>query len=235
MRASELLEITRLPPNHFNDLSKKDIDDEVRYGRVSKNAKPLPGNSGLMYSIEQKNKAIVISILDSTTKEVVGYLKAESENNEKHFPIKNAHSVSMIAVDPNRRSQGIAKSLYGIYLSILKYPLLAGNSQTSGGRQNWLSLAKIPGVTVKGYVEMYDRFFDEPAAKKNFDKFVDSVMAMGGEYLGDSLGGRLRYFAFDVEPGNGELQPAVKKQLQLYGNKFSYYYQLGMYAVWEGK
>ena len=234
MRAYELQEITRLSPTHFNGLSKKNIDAAVKYKQVSKNAKPLPGGSGLMYSVEQKNKAIVISILDSTTAEVVGYLKVTSDGNEKYFPIKNAHSVSMIAVDPERRGQGIAKSLYGVYLSILKYPLLAGDSQTPGGRQNWLSLTKIPGVTVKGYVRMYDKFFDDTTDKKNFDKFVDSVMAMGGEYLGASASGRLRYFSFDVEPGNGELEPAVKKQLQLYGNKFSYFYETGLYAVWGG-
>lgn len=233
MRAYELHEIARMSP--FNNLSKKNIDAAVKYKQVSKDVKPLPGGSGLTYRIIQKNQEIMISILDSNTEEVVGYLKAESDKLEKYFPIKNAHSVSMIAVDPERRGQGIAKSLYGVYLSILKYPLLAGSSQTPGGRQNWLSLTKIPGVIVRGYVMIQDKNFNNEDSSVEFDKFIDSIMAMGGEYLGNSPSGKLRYFSFDVEPGNGELQPAVKKQLQLYSNtSYLFHQEVGLYAVWGG-
>jgi hypothetical protein len=233
MRASDLQEIIKLSP--INNLSKKDINDQIKYSRMRKIAKPLPGGSGLMYSIEQKSKEIVISILDPATEEVVGYLNATANNEEKYFPIKNAHSVSMIGVAPEWRGQGIAKSLYGVYLSILKYPLLAGSSQTPGGRQNWLSLTKIPGVTVKGYVMIHDKYFNDEERSVAFDNFVDKIMAMGGEYLGNSPSGKTRYFAFDVEPGNGELQSAVKKQLQLYHNiSYLFYQQVGLYAVWGG-
>jgi GNAT superfamily N-acetyltransferase len=234
MRAHELQEIARMQP--FNNLSKKNIDAAVKYKQVSKDAKPLPGGSGLTYSIKQKNQEIMISISDPTNEEVVGYLKVESDKQEKYFPIKNAHSVSMIAVAPEWRGQGIAKSLYGVYLSILKYPLLAGSNQTSGGRQNWLSLTKIPGVTVKGYVLIQDKNFNDEDSSVAFDKFIDSIMAMGGEYLGNSPSGKLRYFAFDVEPGNGELQPAVKKQLQLYSNtSYLFHQEVGLYAIWNGE
>ena len=233
MRAHELYEIIKLSP--INNLSKKDIDSAVNYKRVSKAAKPLPGGSGLMYSIEQKNKEIMISILNPNTEEVVGYLKATANDQEKYFPIKNAHSVSMIAVDPEWRGQGIAKSLYGVYLSILKYPLLAGSQQTPGGRQNWISLTKVPGVIVRGYVLIHDKNFNDEDSSVAFDNFVDKIMAMGGEYLGNSPSGKTRYFAFDVEPGNGELQPAVKKQLQLYHNiSYLFHQEVGLYAVWEG-
>jgi GNAT superfamily N-acetyltransferase len=233
MRAHELQEIARMQP--FNNLSKKNIDAAVKYKQVSKDAKPLPGGSGLTYRIIQKNQEIMISISDPNTEEVVGYLKAESDKLEKYFPIKNAHSVSMIAVDPEWRGQGIAKSLYGVYLSILKYPLLAGSTQTPGGRQNWLSLTKIPGVTVRGYVMIRDKYFDDKDSSVAFDKFIDKIMAMGGEYLGNSPSGKSRYFSFDVEPGNGELQPAVKKQLQLYSNtSYLFHQEVGLYAMWEG-
>lgn len=232
---NELQEIYRM--SSVNNIStKKDINDYIKYSRVQKIAKPLPGGSGLLYSVDQKTKEIVISILDPTTEEVVGYLQTKADNKEKYFPIKNAHSVYMIAVDPERRGQGIAKSLYGIYLSILKYPLLSGIHQTAGGRKNWLSLTKIPGVTIKGYVLIEDRFGKNENKSEVFNKFVDSIIAMGGKNIGVAASGRLKYYSFDVEQSSSELRPAVKKQLQLYNNNiYPFYQEIGLYAVWGGK
>jgi hypothetical protein len=55
-------------------------------------------------------------------------------------------------------------------------------------------------------------------------------MSMGGDYLGERRD--VHFFAFDVVPGSGELEPAVKNQLKLYGyNPFT---NPGLYAVWRG-
>ena len=231
MRAYELQEIYKIAQRDIA-ASKKDINAIIRYADIARGAKPLPGGTGLVYHVKRQPQEIVIAIADPSTQEVVGYLELLQA---PHFPMKNAHMVTMIAVDPERRGQGIARALYGIYLSILKYPLLAGTDQSPGGRRNWLSLANIPGVVVRGYIPVMDSHFDEfvdqsDRSAKKFDKFVNSVMAMGGEYLGQKS--PRHYFAFDVVPGNGELEPAVKKQLKLYG--YEEFGNLGLYAVWDG-
>ena len=231
MRATEFIkEITKIPAAGFN-VKKGDFP---QYSKYSKNSKPLPGGSGLVYGVDGIGKMIMeITISDPNTQEVVGQLDLYRSIN---FPIPNAHTVETIMVDPDRRGQGIAKALYGIYLSILKYPLLSGSSQTPGGRRNWMSLANIPGVTVRGWVSFPDKYFDvdpkRPSYKeKNFKKLLDNIMNMGGEYLGK--GPWQHYFVFDVEPGTGELAPAVKNELKLYG--YTDIANVGLYAVWGGR
>lgn len=229
MKAHEITEIIRIPQSDF----QLDKSDFPRYSSVAGQSKPLPGGSGLVYYVKRYGPDIHIVISDPNTRESIGQL---SLSQNRFFPIPNAHTVDAIAVDPDRRSQGIAKALYGVYLSILKYPLLAGHDQTPGGRRNWVSLAGIPGVTVRGYVSLSDRYFDHDGTRpdyveKKFNQLLDHIMAMGGEYLGQNQ--KVHFFAFDVEPGTGELEPVVKKQLKLYG-----YHDLvnpGLYAVWSGK
>jgi ribosomal protein S18 acetylase RimI-like enzyme len=145
----------------------------------------------------------------------------------KYFPMKGAVQVDTITVDEDYRKQGIAKSLYGVALSILKRPLLAGSMQTTGGQRNWMSLAAIPGVEVKGYIEIPQARFKNPNSAQDIDVIMGSL---GGQYIGKSRS--VYYFAFDVLPGSGELTPAVKTSLnRLYGfpDKFS----TGMYATWS--
>ena len=147
-----------------------------------------------------------------------------------HFPLKGALQVDTITVDEDYRGQGVAKSMYGVALSILKRPLLAGRSQTPGGRRNWLSLASIPGVDIKGYVMINQARFDNPAWA---EKDIDIVMGqLGGQYIGPSRPPGIHYFAFDVVPGSGELAPAVRTELSKIYNEHGS--RTGLYATWTG-
>ena len=143
-----------------------------------------------------------------------------------HFPLANAVGVDTITVDEDYRGQGIAKALYGIVLTIMKVPLVAGNAQTPGGRRNWVSLASIPGVEIKGYVglETYDLH----------SRNIDTVMGqLGGEHLGQTKTGE-RFFTFDVQPSTTgkELEAYVKTHLsKVYGSTD---YNSGLYAIWSG-
>lgn len=230
MRAEEFInEIIKIPAGEFN-VSKSDMP---AYQSLSKQSRPLPGGSGLIYAVQNDGPSLQIVIGDPETQEAVGQLSLSKSN---FFPMPNAYYVDAIAVDPDRRGQGIAKSLYGIYLSMLKYPLLAGAEQTPGGRRNWLSLANIPGVEVRGYVSLDDEYFDKDPDRpgyheKMFKKLLDNIMNMGGEYMGDDSQKR-HFFSFDVEPGTGELTPAVKNELKLYG--YHELVQPGLYAIWTG-
>jgi GNAT superfamily N-acetyltransferase len=142
------------------------------------------------------------------------------------FPLANAVRVDTITVDEDYRGRGIAKALYGIVLTIMQVPLVAGNTQTPGGRRNWVSLASIPGVEIKGYVglETYD------LNSRN----IDTVMGqLGGEHLGRAKDGEA-FFTFDVQPSTTgqELEAYVKTYLsKIYGKG---QYNSGLYATWSG-
>jgi GNAT superfamily N-acetyltransferase len=217
-----------------------------------KNIKPLPGGSGFYYHVGKESMygGIDISILDKSGKEGIGYLSLIKSNS---FPILNSYSVHTITVDEDYRNQGIGKALYGIALTILKVTLLAGVSQTPGGRKNWLSLANIPGVDIKGYVVLDDVDIktDRETDKKLHDNSdierinrqtakaeerINLLMGkLGGQYLGKTPGNEV-YFTFDVVPGTSELQPAVKTALsKLYYSEYDMNYHTGLYAQWSGQ
>ena len=211
-----------------------------------KNIKPLPGGSGLNYATIDNGRLLEIRILDQSGQEAIGQLKLLRVS----FPIDNAYQVSTVTVDEDYRGKGIAKSLYGVALSILKITLIAGSQQTPGGKRNWMSLAQIPGVEVRGYVELensdlkYKKLHKQKNAKdlakaerRNaiVDKNIDIVMGrLGGDYLGEDEDGNM-IFAFDVVPGTGSLTPAVKTELsKLYHGEYDMLYVTGLYAQWRG-
>jgi len=152
------------------------------------------------------------------------------------FPLPGALQVDSITVDEDYRGQGIATALYGIVLTIMKRPLVAGSSQTPGGRRNWVSLASIPGVDMKGYVgfENYELAPNRPSQDKQAERNIDAVMGqLGGDYIGQTPSGR-QFFAFDVQPNTTgkELEAYVKTKMStIYGDTE---FTSGLYAIWSG-
>lgn len=147
-----------------------------------------------------------------------------------NLPLAKSFQVGTITVDEGYRSMGLAKALYGIVLTKMKISLVAGSSQTPGGRRNWLSLSNIPGVEVKGWVRVSELSLSN---SKTDERRIDVLMGkLGGQYIGrDQRHGH--YFAFDVVPGSKQLQPAVKTALsRLYGESN---YTIGLYAIWTGQ
>lgn len=152
------------------------------------------------------------------------------------FPMKGAVQVGTITVDEDYRGRSIAKSLYGIVLTIMKRPLLAGSSQTPGGRRNWLSLSQIPGVEVHGWLKIDDDYLD-PRMDSGADKTIDTLMGqLGAQYLGKGAWRGDQFFSFDVQPGRTgkELEAAVKTHLSKVYNE-NYGVTTGLYAVWTGQ
>jgi hypothetical protein len=169
-----------------------------------------------------------------------------SVSEAKYFPLKGAVQVDTITVDEDYRGMSLAKALYGIVLTIMKRPLLAGSSQTPGGRRNWLSLASIPGVEMKGYFSMDEEELDPVAAKGPYsmtsmttpaqvNKNIDIIMGqLGGQHMGKGRHDD-EYFAFDVQPDTTkqELKAYVDTKLsKVYGG---YNSDTGLYAVWTGQ
>lgn len=277
MRAQEFIsEIERISKSGYEggkDAMKFD------YGR-EKTVRPLPGGSGLLYSITDGGGDYEIKIWDPRVKEfdpgeppkrMSWMMNAEyqrslerwKERNETlkrdfarspgqlvgkldveavDFPLKGAVQVNTITVDEDYRGGGIGKALYGIVLTIMKRPLIAGSSQTPGGRKNWASLSQIPGVELKGYVVVDDYDLDtdpydsDPRTVKRAEQNIDTIMGqLGGQYIGNSRG--MEYFAFDVQPNTtgNELQAYVDTKLtKIYSNDYRGRGDNGLYAVWTG-
>ena len=231
MKAKEFVtEIYKIQKGEFTpDKSHMNKYDQI----PGLKTKSLPGGSGLHYSVNKDGDTLGIYIVDfsSGAGDIIGQLDLSRYHQ---FPIKNAWQVDSIVVDPEYRGRGIGQSLYGVILSILKYPLVSGFDQTSGGQKSWLNLASIPGVEIKGYVPINDNYFDVDPERpdyeeKKFKRFLNNIMNMGGEYLGKSA--TSHYFAFDVESGTGKLEPVVKNQLKLYNTDFI---NPGLFAIWTG-
>jgi GNAT superfamily N-acetyltransferase len=185
---------------------------------------------------------------DAAPGKLIGQLTVSSTG--RSFPLPGAVKVGTITVDEDYRGGGIAKALYGVVLTIMKRPLLAGSSQTPGGRRNWMSLSQIPGVQMKGYMSIDDEDLQtrDPATAGRFDdkrwiarqnkvaeKSIDTIMGkLGGEYMGKNNYDS-HYFAFDVEPNTTkqELKAYVDTNLsKVYSSGYSS--GGGLYAVWTG-
>lgn len=170
--------------------------------------------------------------------QLIGKLTVETDTS---FPLKRAVQVGTITVDEDYRGVGIAKALYGIVLTILKRPLLAGTSQTPGGRRNWVSLASIPGVEMKGWLAIDETQLDPTVSRYSgttpaqANKNIDTIMGeLGGQHIGRNSYGT-DYFAFDVQPNTTgtELEAAVKTKLnRIYSSNYDS--DAGLYAVWTG-
>ena len=178
----------------------------------------------------------------NTPGQLIGKLSVSSVNS---FPIKGAVQVDTITVDEDYRGVGLAKALYGIVLTILKRPLLAGSSQTPGGRRNWVSLASIPGVEMKGYFGIDPEDIDPAAGRSRFssttpsmaNKNIDVIMGqLGGQYMGKSRSD-FDYFSFDVQPTTtgAELEAVVKTKMSKIYNSSDGGNDVGLYAVWTGQ
>lgn len=232
MRAQQFInEIERIGPiptgTHFN-LPMRITNNDI----VNKSQK-LPGNNNYRYMIDNTPGGATIYMIDAgpvSDNTIIGKLQIESIT----FPLKNAGYVDYITVHKHYTGFGIAKSLYGIWLSILKRPLVSGSMQTPGGRRNWISLNKIPGVTVKGYITIGDYNFDKQM-KENFDIIADAIMNTGAQYIGQDDNDR-HYFEFDIESNSGqtELQAVYKKAVKLYDDGDSFI-DTGLYAIWDGE
>lgn len=182
--------------------------------------KPLPGNNQFQYAVEQAGHMTRLLIVDpKNPTDAIAML----EVNKDDLPIRgNPVSVETITVDKRYRGRGLSKALYSLILKDMKRPLIAGYAQTPGGRRNWLSLVNMPGVEVKGVIQMNNNSFDPSKAasgskhEKNIEKNMDSVMELGGQFIGKDK--YASYWAFDVVPGKGQLAPYIKNSLsRIYG------------------
>ena len=204
----------------------------------------LPGHPDLQWAIEYGGRYSAFVLIKEPAAEIKNQLIGALSLENYYGPLNNAKSVETINVAEDRRGMGIAKALYSIVLRQMKVTLVSGDSQTAGGRRNWLSLASSPGVEVKGLLKIDDTAFghttpvdlsahmpheiaaakrehkaDQASARKKIEQLVD----LGLQYVGETKNhweGLQHYFAFDVVGGTGQVDPAVKNALShIYGDR----------------
>ena len=248
MRAHDFVtEIERLRTGDYQG-GKDDIN---LYVHRSSGLTPLPGGSRYLYNITGNKQQPMIVIwdpegadADPVVPQPIGRLNLYSA--ERVVPLPGALQVGSITVDEDYRGQGIARALYGIVLAVMRRPLVSGESQTPGGRRNWLSLSQIPGVEVRGWLKISDfdinPSYDSPhsprdvikSIQRSAEKRIDTLMGeLGADYVGRSGSGYV--FAFDVRPNRSgqELEAVVKTQLsRVYNEPIEV--GTGLYAIWTG-
>jgi ribosomal protein S18 acetylase RimI-like enzyme len=206
----------------------------------SQTADAKPKKSPYEFSDEYKERLRAWEKRQASGKKIPQLIGKLTLEHPWKFPLKGALQVGTITVDEDYRGIGLAKALYGIALTILKRPLLAGSSQTPGGRRNWVSLSQIPGVEMKGYIAVPDYEIDPSASRdryaaKDRETNIDTIMGkLGGQYIGNERG--THFFAFDVQPNTTgkELEAYVKqKTASVYGGQTSF--EGGLFAVWTGQ
>ena len=197
---TELDEIARIPQGDFGDA------DTLRAPEHAVEKKPLPGGSGFTYAVDRTGTGdLEIMIFDGDT------LAAELDLFETQ-DVTDAWRVSTVAVDPEYRSQGLGKALYGIALSILRLTLEAGDTQTQHGQRMWLMLNSIPGVEVMGYsMEPTDEYRAKPG-----DQIVDQ-------------NDRWTRYTFPVEPGRRSMR-STRRGTGIYSSQY-----VSMIAKWTGQ
>lgn len=232
MRANEFItEIAAIPAGQYAG-GKESLQD---FNNISPSElKLLPGGSGFAYTVETAGYLTRILIVDPNGNPTTAIANLELTNSSLPIPGRPLE-VETITVDEDYRGKGLAKALYGIALTIMKRPLISGNVQTPGGRRNWLSLASISGVEVKGVIQLSNNQLDttvaQPGSKhaKNIEKNIDQIMHLGGQFIAQDK--YASYWAFDVIPGKGQLQSYVKNSLsKIYG----YDAPTTLMATWTG-
>ena len=212
-----LTEIKRLSASEYRG-GKDELPGPLHKDSL-KNTKALPGHKDIVYNVKRGNGGAVITLYDKskTNAEVVGQMHLLQEKNIPVSDTSNTYSVGSITTDEDYRGKGFGLAMYGIALSLEKMTLIAGESQTPSGRKMWQKLYIIPGVEVFGVIEVESTEDDDSA--------LDAVMQMGGEVIATkrSFGYNepSHWIRFDVEPGKGELTPAVKTKLnKLYTDRY---------------
>jgi GNAT superfamily N-acetyltransferase len=192
-------EIARIPQGDFGDA------DTLTPPKYDIDKKPLPGGGGFTYAVGKPNlEDLEIMIFDGDT------LAAELDLFQTR-DVTGAWRVNTVAVNPEYRSRGLGKALYGIALSILKLTLEAGDTQTKHGQRMWLMLNSIPGVEVMGYnMERTEKYKPRPG---------DEIVAQDKDWT--------RY-TFSVKPGVNSMRSA-RRGTGMYTS------QASMIAKWTGQ
>jgi hypothetical protein len=162
------------------------------------------------------------------------------------FPIRNSYMVDVIGIKRPYRGMGIAQAMYRLVMA--KKPngmgatLIAGESQTPGGRQNWKRLATNTNVEVLGWASIRTYRKDEISASdgesqdtKIYNALDDLYGKLGAQYIGVEKRNffERHYFVFPVTVGKTQIMNAVKNSgIKIYHEDNDQPIVTGLLAKW---
>jgi len=79
---------------------------------------------------------------------------------------RGAWNVYLLSVDSRYKGNNLAIKIYKFLMNKMDITLMAGTSQSAGGRYVWNKLSKTPGVVVYAKKSPYSKVFDFPKAGK---------------------------------------------------------------------
>jgi GNAT superfamily N-acetyltransferase len=235
MRSEEFIkEIERIPATYFRGGKQRLSGSGPARGKSK--LKPLPGGSRFQYYVTVDHGWPTVMLFDPEMTVPEGENKANyyvrnpigtlTLKPDSYFPLTPAYTVDWITVDEDYRGQGIAKSLYGIVLAIMGATLVAGESQTPGGRRNWVSIYSVPGAVVRAYVMYHPNYMTE--------KIQKILKQAGATVLGQNRYGHVTYsLPVRMRPGGRELA-LLTARLKLYSN-WQEDDSIGLYAQFKGQ
>jgi hypothetical protein len=223
MRANEI--VAESAAVDLNEITRTRADDHPgnieRYQEPLKNLKPVPQNPDYYYHYDLFRGMDRLNLtgtdgqftfyrkINNTTAEMIGYIKFRANNTDG---LSQAIQVSNTAVDSEYRGRGVGLMMYGVVLG-LGYTIVADESQTPQARRLWAKLAGMPGVTVRGLVEVPVQYTDpeqriryHPSTIEGIDGLLRGLRA---EEIGHS-GGRwtgytIYHFPLRSQRGGAEL------------------------------
>ena len=209
MRAHEFItdekldEIEEISQNLF---PQEDVEEWLNSIEIPRNLHNIPLNPRYKYGITVKSDGNVdISIVHND--EIVA---AASLDKYVIPSLSNTYEVSSIGVTHYYKKRNLAKTLYQIALNPrygLNLTIVSGNSQTPGGIRNWVSLIKMPNISVTGYIQINPDRFDSKT-------YIDTILNdLGGKYLGDFEGYQVYEFPVKYHPTLNRVDNAVADKI----------------------
>ena len=205
--------------------------DRINYQDHTANTVPMPGFSNLLLSFD--NNLDTLYVLNPKEKIVIAKMTLWPVD----FPSgqAKARAVQGIAVNPKYRKIGVASTLYQIALRSLKRVLVSDDVQTPGGARNWLSINKLPGVEVLGYIAINMKLLGQQKYKETGDRLAQELLELGGVYFGKKKQKNYYYFPVQEDTGLARLRAEVKQKIiKLYGSDGESF-EIGVFARWVGR
>jgi hypothetical protein len=239
--------IVRIPQSdvatHGKDyIGQLEVAASSQIKAMFKKLKPVSDDQDLRYGIIPKDDVGQYHVvIVNNSDQIIGDLVLSPV---KDFPLQPAYTVEFITVTEDYRGMGIGNLLYKIALRDQGIQLIAGESQTVGGRRNWISLSKTPGVIISGWgwVNVSDQANANSELVKIQKRFEKSMTKAGAKSLGVNKGSsstlsraiNKHWYLFPVHAGEKEFK-AMNNSIKIYYNdvyNLPFLYKVGLVANW---
>lgn len=224
-------------------------DEPSTMAKLPAGVKPVPGAPNLGYQLDGGSGQMQtmftgashkLWLYDLEQKAPIGWLALR----DTAFPLPRSMQVANAQIRDAYRGRGLGQSLYGVATKVLGMTIVADETQTPEARRLWTNLHGIPGVSVRGWINLFaeDVFPQFDQYSMNDTRKNQQLLArLHAEQLNspkDKLD--MVYFSFPVQsgPGGKELQAAenlaaIYTRYHPEDNRRNY--DVGLYAQWTGQ